>query len=194
MDYETYDWTVLADFFKKNGFVHHQIESFDDFIHYGIERTMAEEPSITVPLKDREGEHRITFNDVYIPSPTVLEEDRSLRTIFPSEARVRDLTYDSPIYVTVTETIAEEGVEPVSTTHTRVVIGRIPIMLKSKKCSLSGLTPEEIVEKGECARDPGGYFIVKGKERVIIAQIRGNYNVPMVFSQKPKNGETYEHV
>jgi DNA-directed RNA polymerase beta subunit len=194
MDYETYDWTVLADFFKKNGFVHHQIESFDDFINYGIERTMAEEPSITVPLKDREGEHRITFNDVYIPSPTVLEEDRSLRTIFPSEARVRDLTYDSPIYVTVTETIAEEGVEPVSTTHTRVVIGRIPIMLKSKKCSLSGLTPEEIVEKGECARDPGGYFIVKGKERVIIAQIRGNYNVPMVFSQKPKNGEKYEHV
>ena len=194
MDHETYDWTVLADFFKKYGFVHHQIESFDDFVYHGIERAMTEEPGIVVPLKDREGEHRITFNDVYIPKPTVLEEDRNLRTIFPSEARTRDLTYDSPIYVTVTETIAEEGKKPIHSTHRRVVIGRIPIMLKSGKCSLSGLSPDEIVRAGECHKDPGGYFIVKGKERVIISQIRGTYNVPMVFSQKPKNGEKFEYV
>jgi DNA-directed RNA polymerase subunit B len=47
-------------------------------------------------------------------------------------------------------------------------IGDLPIMLRSKKCLLHGLTAEEITKTGEDPEDPGGYFIVNGTERVLV--------------------------
>ncbi|MFH1450600.1 MAG: DNA-directed RNA polymerase subunit B'', partial [archaeon] len=47
-------------------------------------------------------------------------------------------------------------------------IGDFPIMLRSKKCLLNGLTPEEVVKAGEDSEDPGGYFVVNGTERVLV--------------------------
>jgi len=43
-------------------------------------------------------------------------------------------------------------------------------MVKSEKCSLSKLNREELVQAGEDPDDPGGYFIINGTERVIVAQ------------------------
>ena len=40
--------------------------------------------------------------------------------------------------------------------------------------------------------DNGGYFIIKGKERVIVAQERVNYNIVYVFEQKMSSKN--EHV
>jgi DNA-directed RNA polymerase beta subunit len=47
-------------------------------------------------------------------------------------------------------------------------IGKMPIMLKSKYCHLTGLGREELVKKGEDPDDPGGYFIINGTEKVLI--------------------------
>jgi DNA-directed RNA polymerase III subunit RPC2 len=49
-----------------------------------------------------------------------------------------------------------------------VQIGRIPIMLRSDKCILAGKSDAELAELKECMYDPGGYFIVKGNEKVIL--------------------------
>ena len=51
----------------------------------------------------------------------------------------------------------------------RVHIGNIPVMLKSKLCFLSQLSREELIAAGEDPDDQGGYFIVNGSERVIVA-------------------------
>ena len=67
---------------------------------------------------------------------------------------------------------------PPTTTTTRpqivkmsnVPIGRIPIMLRSCKCVLSGSSDEELAAQKECPFDPGGYFIIKGVEKVILMQ------------------------
>lgn len=45
-------------------------------------------------------------------------------------------------------------------------IGYMPIMLRSSKCVLANKTDEEIAALGECPIDSGGYFIVKGQEKV----------------------------
>jgi DNA-directed RNA polymerase beta subunit len=43
-------------------------------------------------------------------------------------------------------------------------------MLRSQKCALYGKSDEEIAELKECMYDPGGYFVVKGVEKVILMQ------------------------
>uniref|UniRef100_A0A6C0H2Z3 DNA-directed RNA polymerase n=1 Tax=viral metagenome TaxID=1070528 RepID=A0A6C0H2Z3_9ZZZZ len=186
---EEHTWNILADHFKRKGFVHHQTESYDQFINVGIHKIITEEPEISITTKGGKGtgsynHYKVSFSNVYVPKPTVTEDTRVLHSFFPSEARQRDLTYDSPIYATVTETLEVEGKEPEITEHTRVVLGRIPIMLRSSKCYLTNMTPKERIAAGECEHDQGGYFIVKGKERVLISQLRGIYNIPIVLEQR----------
>lgn len=43
-------------------------------------------------------------------------------------------------------------------------------MLRSSNCSLHPLSDRELTELNECPLDPGGYFIINGSEKVIIAQ------------------------
>jgi len=51
-----------------------------------------------------------------------------------------------------------------------VPIARMPIMLRSSKCRLSGKNDRQMAFMNECALDPGGYFIVNGTEKVILVQ------------------------
>jgi len=176
---------IIKSHFEHYGFVKHQTDSFDDFIMNGIPRILNEEGDILATFEGKNtGEtvemhtHRISFSDPYVPSPTILESDRKLRNPTPAECRQRNLTYDSPIYVNVKETNESTGE---SILHRRVVIGRIPIMLRSSVCCLTNSTPKERIKMGECEFDNGGYFIVKGNERVLICQQRNIYNKTLVF-------------
>ena len=47
---------------------------------------------------------------------------------------------------------------------------RMPIMLRSSNCVLTGKSQAEMAKLNECPIDPGGYFIVKGVEKVILIQ------------------------
>lgn len=43
-------------------------------------------------------------------------------------------------------------------------------MLRSNKCILTGRTDAQLARMQECPLDPGGYFVVKGTEKVILVQ------------------------
>jgi DNA-directed RNA polymerase III subunit RPC2 len=47
---------------------------------------------------------------------------------------------------------------------------RMPIMLRSSNCVLTGKSQFELAKMNECPHDPGGYFIVKGQEKVRFVQ------------------------
>ncbi|KAG7740569.1 hypothetical protein KL930_003851 [Ogataea haglerorum] len=66
-----------------------------------------------------------------------------------------------------------------------IFIGKVPIMLKSKFCSLHGLSEDELYEIRECPFDMGGYFIINGSEKVLIAQERSAANIVQVFKKSP---------
>lgn len=66
----------------------------------------------------------------------------------------------------ITKTIMKEGEDQVQTQHQKTFIGKIPIMLRSTYCLLSGLTDRDLCELNECPLDPGGYFIINGSEKV----------------------------
>ena len=106
------------------------------------------------------------FKDIRVRSPQALDVQRStVYDLTPQECRLRDITYAGTIcvdieYVRGKQVIVKRNIE----------IGRMPIMLKSSRCTLTGKTPDQVVKMGECPLDPGGYFIIRGVEKVILIQ------------------------
>ena len=186
---ENFKWNVMKSYFDKNGFIDHQITTFNDYINSGIERVV-KESDIVVIQKDLK--YTVSFGEVYIPSPKIIDEDRKVRLLYPSESRRKDIHYDSPIFVDIKEIIETDGQKTEINIHERIKIGRTPIMLRSEKCNLTNYSKKERIASGECEWDNGGYFIVKGKERVLVGQLRGVYNQPIVMLQKP--GEKYKYI
>ncbi|KAK1273848.1 DNA-directed RNA polymerase II subunit RPB2 [Acorus gramineus] len=77
--------------------------------------------------------------------------------------------YAAPIYVDVEYSIGSQSHKSIEKKE-RVLIGRMPIMLRSRLCTLNGKDEAELAKLGECPLDPGGYFVVKGAEKVILIQ------------------------
>ena len=68
------------------------------------------------------------------------------------------------------KSIDENGVQRYEFVLDKILLGRFPIMIQSDLCILSGLPKEMRFNMGECRNDVGGYFIIDGKEKVIIPQ------------------------
>ena len=132
--------------------------------------------------------YRISFNQIYLSKPMVTEADGYTTTLFPKEARLRNLTYSAPLYVDMVKeitTVHPEGETTVEKEEIKkVFIGKVPIMLRSDYCSLHGHTDKELTELGECPYDEGGYFVINGSEKVLIAQERMSTNHVYVFEKK----------
>ena len=62
-------------------------------------------------------------------------------------------------------------------------------MLKSKLCVLNEMPKNIAFEMGECKYDQGGYFIIDGKEKVLIAQERQTEN--KLFIRKGREEDYY---
>ncbi len=153
--------TFVKSFEEEREWVKYQIESFNNFIEFGLQKIIDEVG--TVKVVQDSGELKLKFGEVDIGRPYVNEADGSTREIHPNEARIRNLSYMAPVYVTITPVFS--GVQEKSE---KVHIGDLPIMVRSKICMLSGLDENELVKAGEDPNDPGGYFIINGTERVLV--------------------------
>ncbi|GJY10683.1 DNA-directed RNA polymerase III subunit 2 [Tanacetum coccineum] len=92
--------------------------------------------------------------------------------------------YSAPIYVNVEYCNGSIGQNSIPGSKNRVIIGRMPIMLRSSSCVLHGKDEEELAKLGECPLDPGGYFVVKGNEKVILIQEQLSKNRIIIDTDK----------
>ncbi|MBA0651922.1 hypothetical protein Goklo_019215, partial [Gossypium klotzschianum] len=76
------------------------------------------------------------------------------------------LRYAAPIFADI-EYMQESHGQRTRLEKKNVVMGRMPIMLRSCRCVLYGKDEAELARLGECPLDPGGYFIINGAEKVI---------------------------
>ena len=98
------------------------------------------------------------------------------RPLYPNECRLRNLTYESSLFTSIvfqyTSDYTAENVEYEVHEIKNIHIGNIPVMLHSMNCILRDLKDTELYSIGECIFDKGGYFIIDGKEKTIVAQER----------------------
>ena len=185
-------WIVISSYFDEKGLVRQQLDSFDEFIQMSVQRIVEDAPVIELQA---EAQHTSTelvtptkyllkFEQIYLSKPTHWEKDGAPSPMMPNEARLRNLTYSAPLYVDITKSVIKHETPPVETQHQKTFIGKIPIMLRSTYCLLSGLTDRDLTELNECPLDPGGYFIINGSEKVLIAQEKMATNTVYVFKKK----------
>ena len=172
---------ILQNYFRDNPVSKFQIDSFNHFIEHDIKKIIQNEPDIEVkfPISNSVKYYKLSFKDVYIGNPVYVNEHQREVLLYPNEARQKNITYESPIKVSIEETINNK-----TYFHNRIDLTKIPVMVGSKLCNLQKMNKQNRTQYyNECPKDDGGYFIVKGTERIIVSQIRNVYNRIIVFKK-----------
>lgn len=109
----------------------------------------------------------IKIDDVNIKKPSVGKEIGALgvrdMNLYPAECRMKHTTYAAPLQVSFKVFINDELKE----SFQDYVPDGIPMMIKSLKCNLRGLSEKGMVQRKEDSSEIGGYFITNGNERII---------------------------
>lgn len=171
-------WTLLPAFLKVKGLVKQHIDSFNYFVDVELKKIVKANERV---VSDVDPQFFLRYTDIRVGSPQRLDIESNAE-ITPNECRLRDLTYAAPIYVDVEYVRGKQIVR-----RTGNCIGRLPIMLRSNKCVLTGKDEGEMARLNECPLDPGGYFVVNGTEKVILVQEQLSKNRIIVESE-PKKG------
>jgi DNA-directed RNA polymerase II subunit RPB2 len=162
---------VLRSLFRDTSFplVDHHLSSFNAMLEISIPTFVKVSNPFQLELSDKR------FIRIYIGGkdgskisfePPV---DEHGGPIIPHACRLDNksymLTFRGDI---VFEYVFPEGMgEPVVNTFENIVIGEIPLMLRSRNCYLTAMDGYPL---GECLYELGGYFIIDGKERVLLTQ------------------------
>jgi DNA-directed RNA polymerase II subunit RPB2 len=225
-------WTVISSFFESKGLVSQQLDSFDEFVMTTMQELVEENshlildqnnPSSTEDDPIAMRRYEIKFGTILLSRPAMTEGDGTTSMMLPQEARLRNLTYSSPLYLEMSYNVTKAVERPVPLNELdeeqettmretgehptrmvweddnvdrneagdkereplRIYIGKLPIMLKSKYCILKDLDEDELYGWNECPYDQGGYFIINGSEKVLIAQERSAANIVQVFKKAP---------
>ena len=116
---------------------------------------------------------------IYASAPT-LHQGNTVRRLFPSDARLWNLTYsvNFSVDILIRYTILQEsGEEKVyDSVFENIPLFSIPIMVKSKLCATYGAPSALLMQMGECRNEQGGYFIIDGSEKVLVTRQEQAFN------------------
>ncbi|XP_053619666.1 DNA-directed RNA polymerase I subunit RPA2 [Plodia interpunctella] len=150
------------------------IDSFNYMLHDGLK--IAIQDLIPAQFEGPNGEKvKITIDDAAFMKPSVPMDIVGVKNqqVWPTECRQRAATYKGDFKIRMTVNVDGKSMSVDKS------MGSLPIMVKSKMCHLADLSPEELVQHNEHADEWGGYFIVKGHERLarMLLVTRRNYPV-----------------
>lgn len=196
-------WKAIGSSFENVSYgkmVEHQIESYNYFVQTQIPKTINMFTDIRIVSDlDFDPEHRkyalevyMSFSDFRLHRPQIHENNGRQKNMLPSEARSRNFFYAANMFVDVNfRFVINKGdkLQFSECFHKKfpgIQIGKLPIMVRSKTCNLTLLNHSSPKEVGECDFDMGGYFIINGSEKAVIAQERGAENRVLCY-RAPKN-------
>jgi DNA-directed RNA polymerase II subunit RPB2 len=206
-------WNIIDTYFNDNPYalVSHHLDSYNQFFKSGLKQIFREKNPIRILKQQDEATKDFNLNcelylggkngsKIYYGKPMIYD-DNYTHFMYPNEARLRNMSYAFTVHydVEVEFKIVDEETgdrKEHSIVLEKIFLGRFPIMLQSDMCILQNMAPKVRFELGECINDPGGYFIIDGKEKVIVCQekfgdnmlyIRDNYSDTYHFSVEVKS-------
>jgi len=173
---------VVDALFRDVSLTRQALYSYDDFVSRIVPHTINNHRPIEIKASLDCFNSDVEPNIIKISSPrfgvaSFIEKNGDIRRCTPMEARLRDLMYSAPMYVNV-EHIFPGG----SKKYTDVFFARMPVMVQSSLCTIRSGGAD--YRNGECPHDPGGYFIVNGREKTLVVQERISPNIIFCFSPK----------
>ncbi|MEM4230505.1 MAG: DNA-directed RNA polymerase subunit B'', partial [Candidatus Pacearchaeota archaeon] len=174
---ESDKYIIIKKYLEQHSLVESNIISFNNFIGWRLPKIIEEINEINASLNE---EIEIKLGKIRLEKPNIIEADGSSNLILPTEARLRNLTYSSPIFVEITIKQGDHNETQ------EVEIGRIPVIVKSKLCNTYGMSKEELIKNYIDPNDPGGYFIINGNERVMVLIEDLASNQPFINIAKDK--------
>jgi DNA-directed RNA polymerase II subunit RPB2 len=200
-DYIEEPYSIIESYFRGQHLerlARHQIESYNNFINCQIQRTIQMfNPVVIRSENDFVAENNkylleifVNFENFKLFPPRIHENNGATKLMLPQEAKLRNFTYASTMYVDlnvqyiVRNTEKMDSPKIINTTLSKINIGKMPIMLKSAICVLTQNKHISNDYTGECPMDCGGYFIIKGSEKTVLGQERAAENRVYCFDGK----------
>jgi DNA-directed RNA polymerase subunit B len=178
-------WPIINDILRREGVARQHLNSYNEFMERGLQSIIDEVGEIEI--ETAEYPYKIKLGKIKLQQPRIMELDGSITHVAPMEARLRNLTYASPVMLECS--VVEDG----KILESRFIhIGDMPVMVKSNTCILHNLPESKLVEFGEDPRDPGGYFIINGSERVIVGLEDLSYNKIIVDAEETTGTMLYK--
>ncbi len=138
--------------------------------------------------------NRITLrmDNVNLSKPVVSDRAKSVRErrVFPTEARERLFTYTGKLTARLCWSVNGDPEQ-----SEIVSLGNCPVLVRSNRCNLRGMSSRELVAHHEEANEFGGYFLVNGNERLIRYLIVAKANSPQAIERPSfeKRGPSYSN-
>lgn len=184
---------------QSNPLTKHHIDSYDQFLQRDLISIIRASNPILILKEPIDNTYKYSVEiyiggpsstDITIGSPSItLNQGKTVRLLYPNEARLRNLTYavqiEADIHINI-KIITEKGLPP--TTLEPIIFKNyplcsLPLMLHSRYCLLNSKPVSVLREMGECPQDQGGYFIVGGSEKVLITRQEGAFNTLYISPQ-----------
>jgi DNA-directed RNA polymerase II subunit RPB2 len=205
---ESITWNIIDKYFKDNPYnlVAHHLDSYNDFINKGLFQVFKDNNPIRfIERDDSENIDSDVRNEallylggkngdkIYFGKPIIYDESHA-HYMYPNQARLRNMTYGFTIHYDVdvefTFYVGDQKIQETIVLE-KIYLGKFPIMLHSKLCVLRGMSTDVRFNAGECKNDLGGYFIIDGKEKVILCQEKFADN--MLYVRKGKDDDVYSY-
>jgi DNA-directed RNA polymerase subunit B len=178
-------WPLINDILRREGVARQHLNSYNEFMERGLQSIIDEVGEIEI--ETAEYPYKIKLGKIKLQQPRIMELDGSITHVAPVEARLRNLTYASPVMLECS--IVEDG----KILESRFIhVGDMPVMAKSNACILHNLVEPKLIELGEDPRDPGGYFVINGSERVIVGLEDLSYNKIIVDVEETTGALLYK--
>jgi len=170
--------------------VRHQIESYNHFVNNQIQQTINMFNPIVIRSENdfipEYGQYmleiHVSFVNFKLYPPQIHENNGAVKMMLPDEAKRRNFTYASTMNVDLEIEYIVRNTETMDTPKIikklipKINIGKMPIMVKSEICVLSQNDHINPIFTNECPIDCGGYFIIKGSEKIVLGQERASEN------------------
>lgn len=167
--------SIYINFLTKHCLGKTHLRGFNDWIGKTIY------DNITSASVTTQSGHTIRCINLEVRSPSYTKNNIMYK-LTPAYAKAQLLPYTVNL-------VAEMTVTDVIFSSPNIDLGHVPVMVKSIKCNLHGLTDAQLVACGEDPSDVGGYFIINGSEYVVMYMEKLDMNKFIMFSNKKEKGD-----